>query len=643
MPTVTNREIPYNYNSCTDQDIVIRLLDNKAWDIISELRLQRKIGYSARMLFEVLGDLWVVYRNPYIQDDLISNRRRRHALQQALLHRLDMIASRADTNTKVLTLLTIARSAVEKFNLHLIEQNKMRRKAYKTLGKVLRKDNICFDGLSRVAHATDATDWRVEYPFVVLKPDSETQIAPLVKACITLGLTIIPRGGGTGYTGGAIPLTPHSAVINLEKLEQLSAIEPMTLPGTDIVMATVNAECGVVTRRLGDLAKTQDLVFAVDPTSQDASTIGGNVAMNAGGGKAVLWGTTLDNLVSWRMVTPRGTWQEIVRQNHNVSKIHLQDNTTFSITEYAADGKTPLADPTLLTIPGASLRKEGLGKDVTDKFLSGLPGVQKEGCDGLITSARFILHKPPQHIRTVCMEFFGDNLQKAVPAIVEIKNYLDALPEVLLSGLEHLDERYIKAVKYTTKVTRAERPKMILLADIVSDNENALNAAAAEMVRLTNLRNGEGFTASSSAARAIFWLDRTRTAAIATHTNAFKINEDVVIPLPRLGEYNNSIERINIEYSLGNKLAMLATQLTFLQALADKHSEQPLLLEKINAAYSIVIQTQKQWQIIANDLDTYFIELQSRTLRISYKTTISKPLLTIFAGEEHSGIRDSLN
>jgi FAD/FMN-containing dehydrogenase len=417
----------------------------------------------------------------------------------------------------------------------------------------------------------------------------------------------------------------------------------MTLPGTDIVMATVNAECGVVTRRLGDLAKTQDLVFAVDPTSQDASTIGGNVAMNAGGGKAVLWGTTLDNLVSWRMVTPRGTWQEIVRQNHNVSKIHLQDNTTFSITEYAADGKTPLADPTLLTIPGASLRKEGLGKDVTDKFLSGLPGVQKEGCDGLITSARFILHKPPQHIRTVCMEFFGDNLQKAVPAIVEIKNYLDALPEVLLSGLEHLDERYIKAVKYTTKVTRAERPKMILLADIVSDNENALNAAAAEMVRLTNLRNGEGFTASSSAARAIFWLDRTRTAAIATHTNAFKINEDVVIPLPRLGEYNNSIERINIEYSLGNKLAMLATQLTFLQALADKHSEQPLLLEKINAAYSIVIQTQKQWQIIANDLDTYFIELQSRTLRISYKTTISKPLLTIFAGEEHSGIRDSLN
>jgi hypothetical protein len=81
------------------------------------------------------------------------------------------------------------------------------------------KDNIKFDGLSRVSHVTDATDWRVEYPFVVLTPDGEEEMAGLVKGCIELGLTIIPRGGGTGYTGGAIPLTPMSAVINTEKLD----------------------------------------------------------------------------------------------------------------------------------------------------------------------------------------------------------------------------------------------------------------------------------------------------------------------------------------------------------------------------------------------------------------------------------------
>ena len=80
---------------------------------------------------------------------------------------------------------------------------------------------------------TDATDWRVEYPFVVLTPDTEAEIAGLVKACFELGLTIIPRGGGTGYTGGAVPLTPFSAVINTEKLEQLGAVEMTELPGVD--------------------------------------------------------------------------------------------------------------------------------------------------------------------------------------------------------------------------------------------------------------------------------------------------------------------------------------------------------------------------------------------------------------------------
>ena len=74
-------------------------------------------------------------------------------------------------------------------------------------------------------------------------------------------------------------------------------------------------------------------------------------------------------------------------------------------------------------MPGAAFRKEGLGKDVTDKFLAGLPGIQKEGCDGLITSARWIVHKMPKHVRTVCLEFFG-NAKDAVPSIVEIRDYL---------------------------------------------------------------------------------------------------------------------------------------------------------------------------------------------------------------------------
>ena len=76
------------------------------------------------------------------------------------------------------------------------------------------------------------------------------------------------------------------------------------------------------------------------------------------------------------------------------------------------------------------------------------------------------------------------------------------------------------------------------------------------MVRIANSRSGEGFVAVSPEARKKFWLDRKRTAAISKHTNAFKINEDVVIPLPRMAEYTDGIERINIELSLRNKLRL---------------------------------------------------------------------------------------
>ena len=77
------------------------------------------------------------------------------------------------------------------------------------------------------------------------------------------------------------------------------------------------------------------------------------------------------------------------------------------------------------------------------------------------------------------------------------------------------------------------------------------------MVRIANARGGEGFIAVSAESRKQFWLDRARTAAIARHTNAFKINEDVVIPLPRMGDYCDGIERLNIELSTRNKLALL--------------------------------------------------------------------------------------
>ena len=560
------REIPYNYTSFSDREIVIRLLGADMWQLLTELRGERRTGRSARMLFEMLGDIWVVERNPYLQDDLLDTPKRQALLVDAMRHRLREIDKRRvdgggddERDAKVASLVAAATGAVDRFALAFGKTAELRKRTRRVLARFTDKSNIAFDGLARVSHVTDATDWRVEYPFVVLYPDTEGEIRGLVEGCIELGLTIIPRGGGTGYTGGAIPLDARSAVINTEKLERLGQVEPIVLPGHTQPTATIDAGAGVVTRRVMDAAEAAGLVFACDPTSADASCIGGNVAMNAGGKKAVLWGTALDNLASWRMVTPQAQWLEVTRTDHNLGKIHDAAQATFDCAYYAADGKTLLRRETL-TIPGATFRKTGLGKDVTDKFLAGLPGVQKEGCDGIITSARFILHRMPPAIRTVCLEFFGQ-VRDSTPAIVEIKNHLDALPKtgnmrVMLAGLEHLDERYVKAVGYATKAKRHGRPKMVLLGDIVGDDDVAVAKAASEVVRIANARGAEGFVAVSAEARKKFWLDRARTAAIARHTNAFKINEDVVIPLPRLGDYTDGIERINIELSIENKIRL---------------------------------------------------------------------------------------
>jgi FAD/FMN-containing dehydrogenase/Fe-S oxidoreductase len=686
-PAVRLREIPYNYTSFSDREIVIRLLGEPLWTVLDELRSERRTGRSARMLYEVLGDIWVVQRNPYLQDDLVDNPKRRRLLIEALHHRLHEIERRRDASDperdrKVGELLQAARRAVQSFADDFERLVQLRKRARRLLERHTRSDNIRFDAFARVSHVTDATDWRIEYPFLVLAPDSENEIPALVRACIELGLTIIPRGGGTGYTGGAIPLTPLSAVINTEKLETLSEIEIVDIPGASTPGAkvpTILSGAGVVTRRVSDAAERAGLVFAVDPTSADASCIGGNVAMNAGGKKAVLWGTAVDNLLWWRMVDPDGNWLEVTRLEHNCGKIHDVDVARFDLIW--KDGRDhPSRARVLRTarveIEGRKFRKAGLGKDVTDKFLGGLPGVQKEGCDGVITSARWILHRMPKHTRTVCLEFFG-HARHAIPSIVEIKTFLDNQARttgVQLAGLEHLDERYLRAVGYATKSKRGSLPKMVLLGDIVGDDEDAVARATSEVVRIANSRAGEGFIAVNPDARKKFWLDRSRTAAIAKHTNAFKINEDVVIPLERMGDYTDAIERINIELSFANKVKMLTELKAFFEgelplAKVDDPdlvsvSRAELLGERQTQAQQVIGDTLARWTYLAEHLDTPLAEalpqlmalgyaplrsdferrierepnvrvfdlIQDRSLRTSWKTEVRAHLRRLFVG-----------
>jgi FAD/FMN-containing dehydrogenase/Fe-S oxidoreductase len=647
-PPARLREIPYNYTSFADREIVIRLLGPAAWETLDALRGERRTGRSARMLYEILGEIWVVQRNPYLQDDLLAHPQRRGSLIEALQHRLREIELRREPSDperdrKVGLLLDAARVAVREFAAALGGARELQRRARRLLARHTRADNVRFDAFARVAHVTDATDWRVEYPFVVLNPDSEDEIPGLVRACIELGLTVIARGGGTGYTGGAVPLSAQTAVINTEKLERCSEVEHTPLPGVAQPVPTIRSEAGVVTRRVAEAAERGGFVFAVDPTSADASCIGGNIAMNAGGKKAVLWGTAVDNLAWWRMVDPQGNWLEVTRLDHNLGRIHEVQTASFDLV-WKDGGRAPDSARELrrerLEVPGARFRKAGLGKDVTDKFLGGLPGVQKEGCDGLVTSARWIVHRMPIHVRSFCLEFFGP-VREAIPSIVEIKSHLDAAPGgAVLAGLEHLDARYLRAVGYATRSPRGGLPRMILLGDIVGDDDAAVARATAEVVRMANARGGEGFVAVSAEARKSFWADRARTAAIARHTNAFKINEDVVIPLARMGEYTDAIERINIELSIANKLQLLDALEAYLgsdfelgrgeDADAQSMARQERLGDRVARAREVIAAARARWTGLRDQPD--YRELQEGTQRVSWKTEVRAPLARLFGG-----------
>ncbi|MDO9602349.1 MAG: FAD-linked oxidase C-terminal domain-containing protein, partial [Rhodocyclaceae bacterium] len=191
-------------------------------------------------------------------------------------------------------------------------------------------------------------------------------------------------------------------------------------------------------------------------------------------------------------------------------------------------------------------------------------------------------------------------------------------------------------------------PKMVLIGDIVGSDVDAVMRATSAVVRMANARGGEGFIAVTPEARKQFWLDRSRTAAISRHTNAFKINEDVVIPLPRMGDYCDGIDRCNIELSINNKLELCTAFTEFLSGELPLHigdaglSGRALIGDRRELALAAVAEVRNCWQALLDNLDTHFPALQDHSLRASWKTEL-KPLLDeIFAGDAYGPTRERI-
>ena len=657
------RDIPYNYTSCSDREIVLRFLGQEAWDDLNILRGQRRTGRSARTLFEILGDVWIVSRNAFLRDGLLKEKKRLRAMCMLHENRLARIEAAAEGNARVFRIVTCTRTMLAGFNGWFVEIPKQHKQALKTFARHTHRNNVHFDAYTLTHHATDATDWRQEHPFCVITPDTPEEIPGLVTAVRELGMTVIPRGGGTGLCGGSVPLHADTVMINIEKLDAIESIEIRNI-GNKGKVQTITAQAGAVTGKVMEASRPH--VFATDPTSLWACTIGGNVASNAGGKHAVIWGTCVDNLLSWKMVTPDGNWLVVTRIHHNMDKIPTDGDVQFSLSRFETDGRTPLNTPEILTLHGSIFRRPGLGKDVTRKALGGLPGIQKEGVDGCITEATFVLHEPYTYTQTVCCEFFGQELTAATRAMVNIKRHVDSLDGVHLEGLEHFDEKYVKAIDYASKSTRRARPRVVLLIDISGNNKRSVARGCSDICRIASKGSGEGFVATSETDRKRFWDDRGRMAAIAKHTRAFKLNEDVVIPLHRLSEYNDFIEHLNIEFSIANKLEVLDGIHAYLKGVSRKIAkgdalnvsasgveDDGFLANKLARCHQCVSSTRAYWQACLDGLDAPAIELkhdpdnvicdayetlfrviQRGALRISYRSEVETILMDLLRGHD---------
>ncbi len=541
------REIPFNYTSAGDRQAVSFLLGAEAVRTLDELRSARVTGRSARILMRLFGEVLIHRRNPYLYQELVASAPRRKRFFENAAKDLETIAAKAEGDPRVLDILARCRTLLAGFRTEVEGMPELRNRVKRELAGVVGGHNVLFDPFTLVSHATDATDWRLYLPLAVVTPDDEKQVAPLLLAIARLGLKVVPRGAGTGLTGGAVPLRAGCIVVNTEKLNHIRSISQREFQLEDGRTSTAHvmeAESGVITEKAMERAAEDGLVFATDPTSAWACTLGGNIAENAGGKLAVRWGTCIDNLLEWRMAMPGGTRWTVRRTNHQLRKILPQDTVTFDVLDEQGNQVKNIS------LRGTEIRKNGLWKDITNKALGGVPGLQKEGTDGIITSAVFVLYPEYAATKTMCLEFFGPDFDEASRVILELSRIFPfpAEGEEALLALEHFDDEYIRAIDYKVKAPRAETPKAALLIDIAGDSvEQAMRGVERVRACLEHHPNTLLFVAQDAAEAKAYWADRKKLGAIARRTNAFKMNEDIVIPLDTLAEFARFVDATNIE------------------------------------------------------------------------------------------------
>jgi FAD/FMN-containing dehydrogenase/Fe-S oxidoreductase len=429
---------------------------------------------------------------------------------------------------------------LERFWENYEADRKFRTSLVDRLSRILDKEQIVTAANNLIECSTDATDLRMELPALVVFPENTAQIQGIIRLANEMGFPIVPRGGGSGLTGGAVPAKPRTVILSLSRLKDIMDI--------DVQGRTITVQSGVITLTAIQAAAAKGLLLTVDPASKAASSIGGNVSENAGGPFAFEYGTTLDNILSYKMVLPTGELIEVRRVDHPRHKILPDETAVFEILDDFGNRKD------VISLKGDEIRGTALGKDVTNKFLGGLPGVQKEGVDGVITEATFTLHPMLPHSRVMCLEFYGNSMRNAMYVIRDIVALRDEIRTqgdlVKLSALEEFGIKYVQAIEYSKKSSQFDGiPISVLIIQMDSMDENAVFDAVRRVTEICEkYDNVDSFVAADEREAEVFWHDRHQLSAISKRTSGFKLNEDIVIPLDVIPDFSDFLEAENLYY-----------------------------------------------------------------------------------------------
>jgi D-lactate dehydrogenase (quinone) len=356
------------------------------------------------------------------------------------------------------------------------------------LQQALGAERVFTDEATLALYSADETPRQVK-PAVVIFPTSHEQVVDLVKIAHTNRVPLVARGAGSGNVGGAMPVE-NGLVVSFECMNRILEF--------DVENRLMVVQPGVVTGHIDELARTKGLFYPPDPGSGTYCRIGGNLAMNAAGPRAVKYGVTRDYVLGLRAVTGDGR------------EIRTGCRTTKGVTGY----------------------------DLT-RLLIG-----SEGTLALITEATLKLLPVPEGIATLRLCYASN--QAALAAVQRVMQQA-----VIPCALEFMDQRSINALR-STGVTRDLPDGARALLMVEADGSKA--DLARQIGSLKTTLAGEGLlemkeeSDQNNAAR--LWLARKSLSHAVKQIAPLKINEDVVVPVSRLAEFVDFIDQLADQHTL---------------------------------------------------------------------------------------------